>query len=387
MKAPTVLSFRSIASSKLPGMHAKQNVSGAPVVFSTLVHLLFYSHAEESPDDVQSQASASSMQESETPVSSNTRLALQERTQASATDSFTQSIPQASTYERRMRKSAGSRKRRKSAGSAPSKRQKVDTSSTRQTILSPSSSKKSQCCSLDDIEIFRVEDESEARGLDVEDFSLQEIAKHLKVNYEDELREFMQDGMQSNDHIASKCITEIANMRLGKGKFEVLTNREVKLLQYLPHLYASSKQRPGVVLYTKDKKKLILSIEVQSSQMKEAERKATLGAKDLIRFLRFEDPSFTGLSVFCFPNCQGKQCIVEIKAVWKDFYIYTTLTRYHNIAEGIKRLGDVILEQRDKNPDCPRSICLKVIIMPLSPQICACSESNLSNLSRQLTWF
>ncbi len=118
----------------------------------------------------------------------------------------------------------------------------------------------------------------------------------------------------------------------------VVTDKQIPHLHELADLHSSSKQRPDMSILTMDMKRIIMCIEVQSSPMLETERKATLLAKDLIRLLRCRDESFQGISVFCFPNSQSKRCIIGIKAVWRDFYIRTTLIRYTTVELGIQKL-------------------------------------------------
>ncbi len=122
------------------------------------------------------------------------------------------------------------------------------------------------------------------------------------------------------------------------------TNREIKFVKLLPHMYASATQRPDVVVLSGNDK-VITFIEVQSSPMLNTERKAILVAKDFLRVLRSVDPSITTVSVFCFPKCGTKQCIIEIRVRWENLHIYTHLKRFRDIQTGLDRLASVILEQ------------------------------------------
>ncbi len=79
------------------------------------------------------------------------------------------------------------------------------------------------------------------------------------------------------------------------------------------------------------------------------ERKATLVAKDFLR-LRYSNPSLNIVSVFCFPKCETKQCIIEIRVQWENFVIYTHLERFQDFKQSLERLKSVIVKQNDDNP-------------------------------------
>ena len=85
-------------------------------------------------------------------------------------------------------------------------------------------------------------------------------------------------------------------------KINTRRNREVNLTSELPPLVVSLHERADVLVYNEDSSKLLLLIEVNSSPMIFTERKAVLGAADMIRFLRNSDKRFSEFTSFVFPK-------------------------------------------------------------------------------------
>ncbi len=196
--------------------------------------------------------------------------------------------------------------------------------------------------------LFRKAVGSEFRGVDNPTYDLEEIAKSLKVSCKKARARLRKRGLtQFNDPIACKCIRKLLiQMKLNAVPI-LSTNRQMPYMADLPHVCASTNERSDVVIYSHDKSTVITVIEVNSSLMIHTERKATLVAKDLLRLLRYADPSLSTLSVFCFPKCKVLHCIVEIKVEWKYFCIFTTLKRFPNLKKGLGRLKAVIEAQKD----------------------------------------
>ncbi len=222
--------------------------------------------------------------------------------------------------------------------------------STALPLLSPSSSMVSQVNSVSTMELFRKDNLTEDRGVDTPVYDLEDIASHLGVDYEsikaDRLKNNKTTG--TSDYIASTCVsTHLKNISVEAIPSVDIpsdeTNRGIKFINHLPHVYASATQRPDVIVLSGNK--VITFIEVQSSPMLHTERKAILVAKDFLRSLRNADPSITTISVFCFPNCSIKQCIIEIRLRWENLHIYTHLERFCDIRTGLDRLTAVIVDQ------------------------------------------
>jgi hypothetical protein len=59
--------------------------------------------------------------------------------------------------------------------------------------------------------------------------------------------------------------------------------------------------------------------EVRSSPMVFTERKAILGAADMLRLLQCSDPSKLQVTTFALPNTEEPHCLIEIEVSWKNF--------------------------------------------------------------------
>ena len=87
--------------------------------------------------------------------------------------------------------------------------------------------------------------------------------------------------------MAESCVKAIAE-RCGV-KVNTRRNREVQLTSKLPPLVTSTHERADVLVYNKEDTKVVLLVEVNSSPMLYTERKAVLGAADMLRLLRHTD--------------------------------------------------------------------------------------------------
>ena len=112
-----------------------------------------------------------------------------------------------------------------------------------------------------------------------------------------------------SDELAERCMKAIAD-RCGV-KVKTRRNREVKLTSELPPLVISTHERADVLVYNEDGSKVALLIEVNSSPMLFTERKAVLGAADMIRFLRISSIMFSGFTSFVFPKIGSRQCVPD----------------------------------------------------------------------------
>lgn len=112
-----------------------------------------------------------------------------------------------------------------------------------------------------------------------------------------------------SDELAERCMKAIAD-RCGV-KVKTRRNREVKLTSELPPLVISTHERADVLVYNEDGSKVALLIEVNSSPMLFTERKAVLGAADMIRFHRISSIMFSGFTSFVFPKIGSRQCVPD----------------------------------------------------------------------------
>ncbi len=223
------------------------------------------------------------------------------------------------------------------SGYPPLKRSK--TTSTTLPVVLPSSSTVSRVVSVSEFNLFTVADTSEQRGVDTPRYTLEEIATYLSVGYQKNV---------TSEELASKCIKSfLGDMDIEAEAFPGIETEANREMRHLTHVCVSTTSRPDVIVYSKKKDITITFVEVQSSPMKDTERKATFVAKDFLRMLRYVDSSITTLSVFCFPKRKVQQCIIEIEVKWDNFYIFTNLKRFPNLEDGLKRLKEVALKQCD----------------------------------------
>ena len=79
------------------------------------------------------------------------------------------------------------------------------------------------------------------------------------------------------------------------------------------------------------------------------ERKASIGAANLLRLLRSSSSSSKTITL-CFPNMQNDECIVKIDVTWENYLFNLNLTRYQNIPLGIQSIMEVLHQQNEKLP-------------------------------------
>ncbi len=100
----------------------------------------------------------------------------------------------------------------------------------------------SHVVSVSEFKLFVVADTSEPRGVDTAIYTLEEIATHLSVDYQENV---------TSEELASKCIISF----LGDVGIEAVpsieteANREIKYMRHLTHMCASATSRPDVIVY------------------------------------------------------------------------------------------------------------------------------------------
>ena len=165
----------------------------------------------------------------------------------------------------------------------------------------------------------------------------------------------------ASDKLAQECVEAIfPGLRVCKEE-EVVSPTGVKI-SALPAIVSSTHERAGVLLYSKDGKKLLTFIEVQSSPMLYTERKTILGAANVIRFLRSTDLDFTEFTAFAFPNKSQKQCVIKITVVWEQLKFWYTMERIPNLKDVKKQLLDVVKEQINRVPELPDQVNTQYLI-------------------------
>lgn len=96
--------------------------------------------------------------------------------------------------------------------------------------------------------------------------------------------------------------------------FYVEANREVNKMRDVPQLCSNSVEGSDIILYTNSEKEaIVLTGEIKSSPMLFAERKASIGAANLLRLLCSSNSSIKSITTFRFPNMESKECIVKIE--------------------------------------------------------------------------
>ena len=178
-------------------------------------------------------------------------------------------------------------------------------------------------------------------------YDLELLASELSVNLD-------HSGTLLNERLAEECIKSMANAC--KIKIKTLHNREVQLTSKVPPLCVSTHERADVVVYDEAMSKVILLIEVQSSPMLFSERKATLGAADMIRFLRNSDSTFTEFTSFVFPKIGVHQCIIQIRVKWETLKFSYSLKRLLDMKEAVAVVQDVLRNQWSSVPALPRHV-------------------------------
>ena len=157
-----------------------------------------------------------------------------------------------------------------------------------------------------------------------------------------------------SEELAKRCMKAIAD-RCGV-KVKTRRNREVKLTSELPPLVISTHERADVLVYNEDGSKVALLIEVNSSHMLFTERKAVLGAADMIRFLRNSNIMFSGFTSFVFPKIGSRQCIIKVTVKWQELRFVYSLQRLPDMQEALDAVQDVLKCQMSAVPTLPEAI-------------------------------
>ena len=206
-----------------------------------------------------------------------------------------------------------------------------------------SSSSWSKVESIGDIPKFMNDIFSEDRGVKTACYSLKEIAEYCKVSWQSNIDDRNNaKRKQLNDEITTACVRSIGV--LINPNWQAKANCEVAAFKKLQPMICSERQRPDTAVYYGNE--VGFTSETCSSPMLWTERKATLGAADLLRLQRWKGyTDINSITTFAFPNMQESSCLTEITVTWKSFRFYTKLTRHSNMVEGLKRLEAVLAAQ------------------------------------------
>ena len=226
--------------------------------------------------------------------------------------------------------------------------------------IEPSASSASKVLDVTSLPFFVPEPESELFGRDICEYDLQHLARVFNVS----------SSEVESEVLAERCIKAIAD-QCGV-RVTTRRNKEVKLTSELPPLYNSTHERPDILVYNKDSNRILLLIEVHSSPIIYTERKAVLGAADMIRFLRNSDKSFSEFTSFVFPKIGEKQCIIKITVKWQEFKFMYSLQRLQDLQEALKGVQDLLKSAMTCFPPLPKRI---------EPQLMLLSQDDLNFLS------
>ena len=154
--------------------------------------------------------------------------------------------------------------------------------------------------SIVDLPYFEESIDSEKRRReDLQFYSLKDIVHLVNLNPKSLEARLQGQSKQINDKFAGEfkravCSTVDPN-------FYVEVNVEIELLKQLPALSASSKERHDIVVYADgSKRNVLLTVEVRSSPMLWTERKAILGAANMVCLLRNTSDSVQKFTSFAF---------------------------------------------------------------------------------------
>ena len=162
--------------------------------------------------------------------------------------------------------------------------------------------------SISELPYFEDDPGSVRRGEKVDYYSLVDIVAGVGLDYSTLKAKLEKEGHgQFNDHIiARECIEVICNEI--NPNLIVKANVEIHNLQLLPTMTSTSRQRPDIVVYMDSTETVVgFRAEVCSSPMLYTERKAILGAADLLRLQRCTDPSKLQVTTFALPNTEQPQ--------------------------------------------------------------------------------
>ena len=186
----------------------------------------------------------------------------------------------------------------------------------------------------------------------------------MGINATDAISDIQHEYKKVNHQFGKKCMEAIIE-KLGLS-FYVEANCEVKGMRDLPQLCSNSIERSDIIVYTDSgKKHIVLTGEIKSSPMLWTERKASIGAANLLRLLRSSNSNINSITTFAFPNMQSNECIIKIEMTWHDYKFKSKLTRYTTIPEGIDSIFEVMGQQ---NEEIPRVVSRH--LMKLSPEEC-----------------
>ncbi|XP_019853168.1 PREDICTED: uncharacterized protein LOC109582718 [Amphimedon queenslandica] len=125
----------------------------------------------------------------------------------------------------------------------------------------------------------------------------------------------------------------------------------------LPTLLSNTLERPDIVLYSHNHKKLITTFEVLSSPIMEFTiYKSIIGVANVIRLLKCRNKSFNYFTCFTLPSIQSAGVIVKVSVEWKDLKFWVSLTCYEDIEEGLKAINDIYIQQTSNLPDLPTDV-------------------------------
>ena len=165
-----------------------------------------------------------------------------------------------------------------------------------------------------------------------------EIGSYLGINVKSTIiSDIQQEYKKVNDQFGKRCMEAI--IQKAGLSFYVEVNCEVKGMRDLPQLFSNSIETSEVVL----------TGEIKSSTMLMTERKASIGAANLLRLLRSSNNSIKSITKFCLPNMQSDKCITKIDVTWEN-YLFNLNSRYQSIPLGIQSITQVLHQQNEKLP-------------------------------------
>ena len=224
----------------------------------------------------------------------------------------------------------------------------------------PSASNASKAVDITKLALFLGDDETEPFGKEMHLYDLKALARFLCV------RSFK----GGHEDVAESCVKAIAE-QCGV-KVNTRRNREVQLTSKLPPLVTSTHERADVLVYNKEDTKVVLLVEVNSSPMLYTERKAVLGAADMLRLLRHTDKNFSVFTSFVFPKKECPQCVIKVTVKWQQLRFRYALQRLQDIQQAVGEVQDVLIHQMSAVPTLPKEI---------KPQLMLLSQDELNGLS------
>ena len=148
-------------------------------------------------------------------------------------------------------------------------------------------------------------------------------------------------------------------------------------------MFASERLRPGSAVYSNGVVGFLS--ETCSSSMHWTERKATIGAAELLRLQRLKGyVDIDSITTFVFPNMQHAACLTEITVTWKNFCFVNKLTRHADMASGLARLQAVVNAQCNSifnHTPCSPSPCNALIRLSREERIQLSMDSGAQSQS------